>query len=79
MSDSLIPFQPATEELALGKGFLFELAGRDRDVLLLSLGIGKAKIDEFNAVLVNFVQHIRSRHDLFSRIGGSKNRGDCTD
>ena len=69
----------AVEHLALGKGFLFELAGRDRDVLLLSLGIGKAKIDEFNAVLVNFVQHIRSRHDLFSRIGGSKNRGDCTD
>jgi hypothetical protein len=42
-------------------------------MLLLALGIGKAKIDEFNAVLVNLVQHIRRRHDLFSRIGGVKN------
>jgi hypothetical protein len=44
-------------------------------MLLLALGIGKAEIDEFHAVLVNLVQHIRRRHDLNLQNRGSKTVG----
>jgi hypothetical protein len=43
-------------------------------MLFLALGVGEAEIDEFDAVLVNLVQHIGSGHGCISRIGGSKNR-----
>ena len=69
---ALFLYRGAVEHLALGESIFTDHAGGNRNMLLLSLGIGKAEIDEFYAVLVNLAQHIRRRHDLFLQNRGSK-------
>ena len=64
------------KHFTFGEGIFLDGMSRNRNMLLLALGIGKAKIDEFNAVLINFTQHIRRGHDSISKIEGSKTEGE---
>jgi len=70
MSDAWIPFHPAIERpskgwlegMAVLEPVLGHEAGRNRNVLLLATGIGKAQVDELDFLVLDSLDHIGHGH-----------------
>jgi hypothetical protein len=48
--------------MAVGEFVLAERLGRDRDVLLLSFGVCKTKVDELDLVFLDYLENVADCH-----------------
>jgi len=69
MSEASIPFQPAIDEPSnawpCSNFSMVKLPGGHLDVLLLALGVGEAKVDELDLLLLDHLENIVRRQGHF--------------